>query len=111
MGSEMCIRDRPDHTPGFHVATRRPTLFARPLAHGVSELVYLPSGLVFKCPFGQHLKWLRLEQQYKRLVAYLKPVLGDAFLYGVRFVVAHPVQSNLFLQTLKFNYPPFPPGG
>ena len=67
--------------------------------------------LVFKCPFGQHLKYLRLKQQYKRLVAYLKPVFGDAFLHDVRFVIAHPVQSNLFLQTLKFNYPPSPPGG
>ena len=60
--------------------------------------------LVFKCPYGQHLKHIGLGKEYTKLVGILQTYLGSGFLKGVRMHIAHPITKNLFMQTLRYNY-------
>ena len=63
-----------------------------------------PNMLVFKCPFGQHMKRLAMKKEFQKLLCVLRAHLGSTFLQDVRLLVASPVKSNLFLRTLKYNY-------
>ena len=60
--------------------------------------------LVFKCPYGQHLKHIGIGKEYRRLIGILRAYLGLGFMQDVRMYVAHPVTKNLFMQTLRYNY-------
>ena len=62
--------------------------------------------LVFKCPYGVHLKHLRILKECNKLVRSLRMRLGDAFLQDVHTVCAHPVKTNLFVKTNRYNHLP-----
>ena len=57
--------------------------------------------LVFKCPYGTHLRELELHKECKKLLTECK-----AYLPSVRLIIAHPVRSNIFLRTFRYNHPP-----
>ena len=62
--------------------------------------------VVFKCPYGVHIRRLGIHKECKRLIHALRSHLGRDFLQDTRVVLAHPVTSNLFLNTIRYNYIP-----
>ena len=56
--------------------------------------------------YTQYLKRLRLKKEIAHLLSALRSVLGQSFLEGVKVFIAHPVTSNVFLRTYKYNFPP-----
>ena len=62
--------------------------------------------LVLKTQYAQCLKRLRLKKEIAHLLSALRSVLGQSFLEGVKVFIAHPVTSNVFLRTYKYNFPP-----
>ena len=61
--------------------------------------------LVFKCPFGPHLRHLAIRRECFNLINRLRRVLGGDFLHDTRCILAHPVRSNFFLKTYRYNHP------
>ena len=49
---------------------------------------------------------IEFNASVQKLVTQLRNHLGFEFLHGVRTIVAHPVRSNLFLRTFRYNHPP-----
>ena len=62
--------------------------------------------LFFKCPYGVHLKHLRILKECDKLVKSLRMRLGNAFLQGAHIVCVHPVTTNLFVKTNRYNHLP-----
>ena len=62
--------------------------------------------LVSKVPYGVHLKNLRILKECNKLVKSLRMRLGNAFLQGVHTVCAHPVKTNLFVKTNRYDLLP-----
>ena len=55
--------------------------------------------IALKVEYSPDLKPLRLKSRIERLVTELRKDIGEGFLLGARFVIAQPVQRNLFMHT------------
>ena len=62
--------------------------------------------VVFKCPYGKHVRLLNINRECNRLLSTLRVHLGTAFLQDVRTIVAHPTKVNLFVKTFRYNFLP-----
>ena len=59
--------------------------------------------IVFKCPYGIHIRRLGIHKECTKLMQALKSHLNGL---DARIILAHPIKQNLFLKTLRYNYPP-----
>jgi len=62
--------------------------------------------IVFKCPYGKHIRPLNINRECNRLLSTLRVHLGTAFLQDVRTTIAHPNKVNLFVKTFRYNFLP-----
>ena len=62
--------------------------------------------LVFKCEYTPQYKYIGLRKEYANLIRKLRAYVGNDFLRDVRFVVAHPVATNAFMLTYRYNFVP-----
>ena len=61
--------------------------------------------LVFKTPFNRQLQKVGIRGETGKLIRQLQSEIGEAFLETPRIIVAHPVRTNVFLQSYRQNYP------
>ena len=71
-----------------------------------AEGARLNNMIIFKCPFGRHIRQLRLHHACNSLIRTLRLQLGQAFQQNVRIFIAHTTTVNLFVKTLRYNYLP-----
>ena len=57
--------------------------------------------LPFKVVYNHQLRKLHLRRRINNLIKKLRWDLGDTFLQNTRIVLAHPVQSNVFMKTYR----------
>ena len=60
--------------------------------------------IVCKCEYSPALRYLSLHGTFSKLVRQLQQLLGHSFLRDHRFIVAHPVTNNAFLETYQHNF-------
>ena len=60
--------------------------------------------LPFKVVYNHQLRKLKLRGRLSNLIKKLQWDLGDTFLQNTRIVLAHPVQSNVFMKTYRHNF-------
>ena len=62
------------------------------------------SVLPFKVVYNHQLRKLKLRGRINNLIKKLRWDLGGTFLQNTRIVLAHPVQSNVFMKTYRNNF-------
>ena len=60
--------------------------------------------IVCKCEYSPALRYLNLHGTFSKLVRQLQQLLGHSVLRDHRFIVAHPVTNNAFVETYQQNF-------